>query len=52
MTTLGFVRHGVTAWNKEGRSQGNSDIPLDEEGIQISHSDSPQLERLIQFLNL
>jgi len=36
MTTIGFVRHGVTAWNKEGRSQGNSDIPLDEEGIQMA----------------
>lgn len=36
MTTIGFVRHGVTAWNKEGRSQGNSDIPLDAEGIQMA----------------
>lgn len=33
MTTFGFVRHGVTAWNKEGRAQGSSDVPLDEEGI-------------------
>ncbi|MDV6378319.1 histidine phosphatase family protein [Sporosarcina sp. GW1-11] len=33
MTIIGFVRHGVTAWNKEGRVQGNSNIPLDEEGI-------------------
>lgn len=36
MTTVGFVRHGVTSWNKEGRAQGNSDIPLDEEGIQMA----------------
>lgn len=36
MTTIGFVRHGVTAWNKEGRAQGSSDIPLDEEGIQMA----------------
>lgn len=36
MTIIGFVRHGVTAWNKEGRAQGSSDIPLDEEGIQAA----------------
>lgn len=36
MTTIGFVRHGVTAWNKEGRAQGSSDIPLDEEGIKMA----------------
>ncbi|WP_010529210.1 histidine phosphatase family protein [Lentibacillus jeotgali] len=33
MTKIGFVRHGVTQWNKEGRAQGTSDIPLDEEGL-------------------
>lgn len=32
MIKIGFVRHGCTAWNKERRSQGNSDIPLDDEG--------------------
>ncbi len=36
MTTIGFIRHGITAWNKEGRSQGSSDIPLDEEGITMA----------------
>ena len=36
MTTIGFVRHGVTAWNKEGRAQGSSDIPLDDEGIEMA----------------
>ncbi|CAM3248423.1 histidine phosphatase family protein [Filibacter tadaridae] len=36
MTTFGFVRHGVTAWNKEGRAQGSSDIPLDDEGIEMA----------------
>ena len=36
MTIIGFVRHGVTAWNKAGRAQGSSDIPLDEEGIQMA----------------
>ncbi|MDW0110612.1 histidine phosphatase family protein [Sporosarcina aquimarina] len=36
MTTVGFVRHGVTAWNKQGRAQGSTDIPLDEEGIRMA----------------
>ncbi|HEX7063854.1 MAG TPA: histidine phosphatase family protein, partial [Bacillales bacterium] len=32
MTRIGIVRHGSTAWNKEGRAQGSADIPLDENG--------------------
>ncbi|WP_432360104.1 histidine phosphatase family protein [Sporosarcina sp. UB5] len=36
LTVIGFVRHGVTAWNKEGRAQGSSDIPLDDEGIDMA----------------
>jgi probable phosphoglycerate mutase len=32
-TKLGFIRHGSTAWNKERRAQGNSDIPLDQDGL-------------------
>lgn len=44
MTTIGFVRHGVTAWNKEGRAQGSSDIPLDEEGIQMAKHVAKRLE--------
>ena len=44
MTTIGFVRHGVTAWNKEGRAQGSSDIPLDEEGIQMAEHVAKRLE--------
>src|SRR5690606_23987188 len=28
-----IIRHGSTAWNKEGRMQGSTDIPLDEEGM-------------------
>ncbi|WP_042479270.1 histidine phosphatase family protein [Bacillus ndiopicus] len=33
MTTIGFIRHGITAWNKEGREQGQLNIPLHQEGI-------------------
>ncbi|ARD47864.1 histidine phosphatase family protein [Sporosarcina sp. P33] len=36
MTIIGFIRHGVTAWNKEGRAQGSSNIPLDEEGVETA----------------
>ena len=32
MTTVGFVRHGITEWNVEGRAQGQTDIPLNEDG--------------------
>ena len=29
MTRLALVRHGHTEWNRAGRIQGRSDIPLD-----------------------
>lgn len=32
MTLLVLVRHGPTAWNRDRRNQGRSDIPLDDEG--------------------
>lgn len=34
MTTLLFVRHGETEWNRIGRWQGHADIPLADEGRQ------------------
>ncbi|MDF1727476.1 MAG: histidine phosphatase family protein [Sulfitobacter sp.] len=31
MLTLALLRHGHTPWNREGRLQGRTDIPLDDE---------------------
>ena len=33
MIHIGFLRHGPTAWNREGRIQGRSDIPLDSAAL-------------------
>ncbi|WP_276352407.1 histidine phosphatase family protein [Cohnella caldifontis] len=32
MTEVALIRHGSTFWNKEGRMQGHSENPLDDEG--------------------
>ncbi len=32
MTTVCWVRHGETDWNREGRLQGQEDVPLNEHG--------------------
>lgn len=44
MTQLCLVRHGQTDWNLEGRYQGQSDVPLNQNGLM-------QAESLIDKLN-
>ena len=33
MTSLAIIRHGRTAWNRDGKIQGHRDIPLEPEAI-------------------
>ncbi|CUX16843.1 histidine phosphatase family protein [Clostridium sp. C105KSO13] len=41
---LYLVRHGETAWNKAGRVQGHSDIPLNENGIYLAEETAKGLK--------
>lgn len=34
---MGWVRHGLTSWNKAGKIQGMTDIPLSAEGKMQAH---------------
>jgi alpha-ribazole phosphatase len=43
---LYIVRHGVTAWNQEGRIQGHSDTPLSAEGVVQAQRIGARLARL------
>ncbi len=39
-----FVRHGETQWNKERRLQGDSDIPLNDKGIELAFVTAKKLK--------
>jgi probable phosphoglycerate mutase len=45
MTKLCLVRHGQTDWNLEGRYQGQSDVPLNENGRLQAHTLAQKLQR-------
>jgi broad specificity phosphatase PhoE len=44
VTTLLLARHGETDWNRDGRWQGHSDTPLNEEGRRQARELAEQLD--------
>ncbi len=42
--TVYLIRHGETFWNREGRCQGVTDVPLTEKGYRQAHAIAKALE--------
>ncbi|MEN2741079.1 histidine phosphatase family protein [Microbacterium sp. X-17] len=47
MTSLTLIRHGETDWNRDGRIQGASDIPLNDTGRAQARTAGETLARLL-----
>jgi probable phosphoglycerate mutase len=45
--TVYFVRHGETAWNAEGRLQGQQDVPLNDRGRRQAEEAGVKLRGLV-----
>lgn len=46
-TTLYIVRHGETDWNRDRRIQGQTDIPLNDEGLRQAEALRDALEDIV-----
>ena len=43
---LYFIRHGETSWNVEGKMQGQTDIPLNENGIRLAQETAEGMKEI------